>query len=551
MWSRGNPVDIIGDADGDRYAAALKAVEADPGVDAVLTIHCPTAVVSPTEAASGVITRGPAAKPALACWMGDFAGREARAALTAAGIPTFTQPESAVTAFMHLVEARRQRERLIAADAASPTVAVDRTTTNRLLVAALESGREWLDEVDAKGVLTAYGIPVARSVKTADPADVARAAAWFEGPVAVKIRSPDLPHKTDLGGVALDLGTPLEAREAAEAMLATVRQNAPKARLEGFVVEEMVSRLGSFELIAGLSSDATFGPAVVFGHGGVAVSQIGDTAIALPPLTRHGAAELVGATHVARQLRGGRGRKPVNLAAVEDVLLRLARLALDHPEIVELDINPLLVDADGAVALDARIRVRDPSFAVLPACWFPPHQGERHIACSDGADILIRPLRVEDAPALQHFVETLDPATIRGRFFEMIRRLPAAMLDRLTQIDFDREAAFVAIDRTANPDDDVVCGVGRLIVLPGDRKAEYALTVSSEMMDKGIGRALMDELILFAKRRGLNELCGTELIESTALIDLAHQSGGVVTQDREDPSVACIALKLVPFARAA
>lgn len=555
MWSHGNPIDIIGDADGDRYEAALKAAETDPTVDAVLTIHCPTAVASPADAARGVIAAmsgGRETKPTLACWIGDSAGREARVALVAAGIPTFTQPESAVAAFMHLVEARHQRERVIdAADAATPTIAVDRATVNRLLCSALERGQEWLDEVDAKAVLTAYGIPVASSVKAADPDEVAEAAAGFGGPVAVKIRSPDLTHKTDLGGVALDLTTPEAARKAAEAMLSTVREKAPKARLDGFVVEKMVTRPGSFELIAGLSSDATFGPVVVFGHGGVDVSQIADTAIALPPLTRLGAAELVGATHVARQLRGGRGRSPVDLAAVEEVLVRLARLALDHPEIAELDINPLLADATGAIALDARIRARDPSFAVLPACHFPPHQGERHIAGSDGADILIRALRPEDAPALQHFVETLDPATIRGRFFEMIKRLPPALLDRLTQIDYDREAAFIAIDRTANPDDDVICGVGRLIVLPGDKKAEYALTASPEMMDRGIGRALMDDLILFGKRRGLEELCGTELIESTALIDLAHQSGGVITQDMEDPSVACIALKLVPFAKAA
>lgn len=549
MWSKGNPVDIIGDADGARYASALKIIERDPGVDAVLAIHCPTAVTSPADAARGVMSAladsaaHHDAKPTFACWLGESASREARSNLVDSGIATFTDPEAAVAAFLRVLQASRHPEEDLSTDADSHT---DQATVNALLCAALERGEDWLDEVDAKAVLNAYGIPVVQSVKAADPDQAGAAAARFGGPVALKIRSPDLTHKSNLGGVVLGLAGAEATRSAAHDMLDRIRSAAPDARLHGFVVEAMESRKSGFELLAGISTDATLGPVIVFGEGGVDVAQIADTKIALPPLSRQQAAKLIHSTRISRRLHGGRTREPAALPAVERVLIGLSRLAIEHPEIAELDINPLLVDAEGVIALDARIRVRDPALGILAAADQPSPGGERHVRSADGADILLRALRAEDAPGLQHFIESLDPATIRGRFFEMIKRLPPALLDRMTHLDPDREMAVVAIDRTTNPDDDVICGVGRLIVLPDDRRAEYALTVSPAFLDKGIGRALLDRLIEEARARGLEQLCGEELFESTGLVELVRQAGASISQDHEDPAVACILLHVPP-----
>lgn len=330
-----------------------------------------------------------------------------------------------------------------------------------------------------------------------------------------------------------------------------MRAAQPEARIEGFVVEEMVKRSGAIELIAGLAADATFGPIVLFGQGGVAVNEIDDTAIALPPLTKTSAAELIARTRVSRLLEGYRNHPRANLDAIVDVLIRLSRIATDHPEVAELDINPLLADADGVIALDARVRLRDPALAVPAALSVYPADLERRVPAADGSQILIRPIRPEDAPALEKFIEGLDVASVRARFFETMKRLPPALLDRLTQIDYDREMAFVALDRTENADDDTICGVARLIVLPGGTKGEYALTACPRTIERGIARALMNEAIAYAKRRGLTELCGQELRDSIGLLGLARELGGSITRDPEDASVACVALRLLPAEEAA
>jgi acetyltransferase len=555
-WSHGNPIDIVGDAQGARYSTALVAAADDPGVDAVLVLNCPTAVASSVEAADAVIAAvtdksGPArTKPVLACWLGDHAAAEARRRLSAAGIPTFATPEEAIDGFTYLLDFQHRATHLTeVGQSAASRVRADRDAADKLLRGALELGQEWLDEVDAKALLAAYGIPVARTVKAANPQEVADLAQRLTPPFAVKIRSPDISHKSDVGGVALDLASPGDARAAAQAMLERVSAAKPDARIEGFAVEEMINRPGSFELIAGLASDATFGPIVLFGQGGTAVSEIDDTAVALPPLTPVLAADLMSRTRISRLLKGYRNRPPAKLEAIQDVLIRLARIAADHPEVAELDINPLLADENGAIALDAR--VQDPALAVPAALVSYPQELERRIVAQDGTELLIRPIHPEDAPALQRFIEGLDPESVRARFFETMKRLPPAMLDRLTQIDYDREMAFVALDRTANPEDDVICGVARIVVLPGGTKGEYALTARQTTIERGIARALMEEVVAYARRRGLQELCGEELRDSIGLLDVARDVGGAITQDKDDPTVVCVALRLLPVEAAA
>jgi acetyltransferase len=557
-WSHGNPVDIIGDARGSRYAAVLQAVAGDPGVDALLVLNCPTAVASSVEAADAVASSvtnetGPArGKPVIACWIGDHAAAEARDRLSRAGVPTFATPEQAVDGFSYLLQYQRNRAQLAEVGGSqAATTSVDLEAAHHVLRPALERGQEWLDEVDSKKLLTAYSIPVAGTKIAMTPQRVAEIASETRHPVVLKIRSPDITHKSDVGGVAVDLDSPWEAMAAAEAMLARIRAAKPAARIEGFVVEEWVKRPGSVELIAGLASDPTFGPIVLFGQGGIAVKEIDDTAVALPPLGKASAADLISRTRVSRLIDRYRNHPAADLGAIENVLIRLSRIAADHPEVAELDINPLLADQNGVIALDARIRLRDPALAVPAALTAYPPDLERRIIASDGSSILIRPIRPEDAPALQRFIEGLDPAAVRARFFETMKRLPPGLLDRLTQIDYDREMAFVALDSPEDSDDDAICGVARLIVLPGGAKGEYALTASRKTIERGIARALMSEVIAYARRRGLTGLCGGELRDSADLLGLARDLGGTITQDPEDATLACVALNLFPVEEAA
>jgi acetyltransferase len=556
-WSKANPIDIIGDANGARYAAALQAVSQDPGVDAILVLNCPTAVASSEEAAMSVIEwfqrdefQG-AGKPLLAAWLGANAAPLAQRKLSEAGIPTFSTPERAIDGFGYLQAFQNRAVSLFEVDDTPPAACpTKRMTADHLLRGALQSGREWLDEVDSKQLLVAYGIPVAQTIKADTVDQVREAAALIGKPVAVKIRSKEITHKSDVGGVALDLANAELAGDAAQAMRDRVAALTPDATLDGFTVSEMIHAVGGIELIAGITNDPTFGPVILFGQGGTAVGATDDAAVALPPLTSMLADDVIGRTRISKLLAGYRAQRPAKLSAIKDVLTALARMSVDHPEIAELDINPLLADENGVVALDARVRVRDPSGAAPAALVSYPHQYERMVATSDGGAILIRPIRPEDAPALQRFIENLDPTTIRARFFDTMKRLPPAMLARLTQIDYDREMAFVAIESNDSGDTDsldtVICGVGRLIMNPAGHKADYALTASPAAIERGIAHALMDKLIAYAQSRGLTEICGEELADSTGLIGVARERGGSAVHEEGDMTCLLITLPILP-----
>jgi acetyltransferase len=557
-WSHGNPVDIIGDADGARYGRSLKILAADPNVDAVLVINCPTAVASSEDAAEAAIAArdslsGAAkGKPVVACWMGSAVGSVARVQLSHAGIPAFETPEQAVKSLGFL---RDFNLHAVAPGETGAAVARPGTCHNAsaLLQNALRDGHGWLDEADAKTVIAAYGIPVAKTIKAATPEAVADAARSLACPVAVKILSPDIQHKSDVGGVALALDTPQAAQDAAAAMIARVRAIRPDARLNGFTVSPMIAPGNGREAIAGISTDPTFGPVVVFGQGGVATELLDDAAVGLPPLTHMSASELIGQTRFSRQLAAFRGRPAANLDAIRDALVALGHLAVDHPEIVELDINPLVADENGVIALDARIRVMDPAASVAAA--METHPADRAVRDRVGTDYFIRPIHPEDAPALQSFVERLGPETIRARFFETMRRLPPAMLARLTQLEEGREMGLVAVERRPNADadprEDRICGVAHMLIDPDGKAAEYALTAAPEAIRRGIARALLDEVVARARERGIARLCAEELNDSTDLIALAHEMGAKVSHDADDPAVACIVLTVPPVAKAA
>ena len=361
-WSRGNPVDIIGDAPAERYAAALNALLDDPAVDALLVLNCPTALTDPVDAARAVAdtvrARNGAAPNVYTAWLGEQSAAPARALLRDAHIATYETPDDAVLGFLDGVRSARNGHTVHAEAPAQIVPAPDVAAARAAIAAAIAAGRHWLDAQEVASVLTAYGIPVPASCLADDPASAGRAAAAIGVPVALKIRSQQLTHKSDIGGVVLDLAGGDRVREEATAMLARIRAADPHARIDGFLVQEMVHRPDAYELIVGMHVDEVFGPVVLFGHGGTAVEVLADTSLELPPLDRDRARAQIDRTLVARLLHGYRGRPPVDLDAVASVLVRIGAIAAAHPEIEELDVNPLLADEHGVLALDARIAVR-------------------------------------------------------------------------------------------------------------------------------------------------------------------------------------------------
>ncbi|MGE0723462.1 MAG: GNAT family N-acetyltransferase, partial [Alphaproteobacteria bacterium] len=541
-WSRGNPVDIIGDAPPERYEAALDALLADPNADAILVINCPTAIADPTEAAAAVAARAAASKRlVLTNWLGEAAARPAREILGRAGIPTYDTPDQAVGAFMHLVQYRRNQELLrriprTIGNGDRP----DRAAARAAIVAALSAGREWLSEAEAKAALRAYGIPVVPTELAASPAEAAAIAARLGLPAAIKIHSPDITHKTDVGGVALNLASADAVEDAARRMRETVATRQPAARIEGFAVQPMILRPGAFELILGVVDDATFGPVMLVGQGGTAVELIDDKALGLPPLDEALAREMIGRTRLARLLAGFRGRPAADMDGIVHALVRLSQLAAEQAEVIEVDINPLLADAAGVVALDARIRVRttarppEARLAIRPY----PQELESEARLPDGTDILLRPIRPEDAPALEAAVDRMTPEDIRMRFFAPMRKLPETMLARLTQIDYDREMAIVAFRKDTREG----MGVVRLLADPDGQRAEFAIAVVSDAKGRGLGYLLMQRIVSYARGRGIKQIVGDVLRENQAMLDLARDLGFEIEPSGSDPAIVRVRL---------
>jgi len=387
-------------------------------------------------------------------------------------------------------------------------------------------------------VLRAYGVPVVTNRTAATPAEAGAMAEEIGGPVALKIRSRDIVHKSDIGGVVLDQTGAAAVQAAGEAMLDRIRAALPDARLDGFSVEQMIDRPEALELIAGISVDPTFGPVVLFGQGGVAVEAIGDTALALPPLDQDLARGLVARTRVARLLKGYRNRRPADMDAIVALLVAVAQLAMDHREIAELDINPFLADATGVIAIDARIRLTDPAKAV-PAAILPyPHEIEQFITARDGATVTMRPIKPTDADGLLRMHARLAPADIRARFHGYMRDLQPSLLSRLTQIDYDREMALIGFAAG----DPVPLGVVRLHADPDNQRAEFAIVVRSDWHGRGLGTAMMNAIIAHGRMRGIAQIDGSILRDNTPMLTMAHELGFVVTAQEGDEVIVTLDL---------
>lgn len=544
-WSHGNPVDIIGDAPGSRYAEAVAAVLEDPGTDAVLVLNCPTAIADSREAARATldVVEGDDGKrrrpPILTSWLGDGPAAEARRLFAAARVPSFETPEQAVRGFMHLVRYRRHQALLMETpqplhEWTAPAVGAARA----VLQAAAAESREMLTGPEAEQVLEAYGIPVAQTLTAATPVEAGRAAGRIRGRVALKILSRAISHKSDVGGVRLGLEGSDRVQAAAEAMLATVAERSGGAAVDGFTVQAMADMPHAQELIVGVHRDPVFGPTVLFGKGGVEVEVVRDSAIGLPPLNSVLAQDMIAQTRVHDLLRGYRDRPAADLEAIQRVLERVGQLSLDLPEVAELDINPLLAGATGVVALDARIRIQPVADAARPAIRPYPGHLVHDAVLEDGSTVSVRPIRPEDEPGIAEMMAKSSLEDLRLRFFAPIRQLSHESAARLTQIDYGREMAFVAVG------DGELLGVSRLAEDPEGETAEFAVMVRTDRQKRGLGERLMADLIGYARDRGIGTLHGTVMTENRRMLALCEKLGFTRKSVPDDPGIAHLALRL-------
>jgi len=548
-WSHGNPVDLIGDADPARYAAAVAACLEDPGVDGVIAILTPQAMTDADAAAAAVIGAAKASsKPVIACWMGQASVAGARASMRRAGLSTYRLPETSVEAFAHLAEFYRNQGLLLEAP---PPLAPGREppdleAARAIVTRALVDGRHVLGATESKDFLAAFRIPVVRSVDVATAEEAARAADACGYPVVVKIRSPDITHKSDVGGVRLGLPDAGAVRSAFAEMMQAVARKQPQARIDGVSVERMVASAHGRELMVGVTTDEVFGPAITFGAGGIAVEVLRDRAVALPPLSARLVDEMIRRTRIARMLGAFRNLAAVDGAALQDVVLRVSEMACEIPELAELDINPLVADEDGVLALDARVVVRAPrpGLARYGHLAIHPYPADlvSTLVLPGGESLMLRPIRPEDAAIETAFVDALSKDSRRMRFQGGIRHLTPAMLARFTQLDYDNEMALVAIDASGGAEREI--GVARFVRLPDGRSCEFAIVVADDWQRRGLGRRMMARLIEIARTRGLGTMMGWVLQENTGMLQMVAKLGFAVASDPDDASNCVVTLAL-------
>lgn len=551
-WSRTNPVDLLTDIDAERYAATIEALLDDRENDALLAVNVPTVLSSAVETAEAMtrlLQKRPAHgphKPIFAVWLGH--DPVAADVLDAARIPNYPTESDAVRGFMHLVRYREAQAALMETPPSLPEDFVVDTAAARALVDhALKDGQHWLDPLATAELLSAYGIPVAPLEYARDPQEAARVAEPLLArgmAVAVKILSPDIPHKSDIDGVRLNLVSADAVRDAAAGILQRARTARPEARISGVVVQPTLLRPKARELIVGIADDEVFGPVIVFGRGGTAVDVIDDKALALPPLDLRLAHELIARTRVSRVLKGYRDVPAADERAIALVLVKLAQLAADIPEIRQLDINPLLADRDGVIAVDARIAVAPgrrlhkgrghPRFAIFPY----PKEWERTVPLADGSSAFVRPVRPEDDAMFREFFTHVTEEDLRLRFFQSVRHFSHEFIARLTQIDYARSMALVAL----HPQTGEMLGAVRLHADANYDRGEYGILVRSDLKGHGIGWRLMRIMIEYAQWLGLKTVEGQVLRDNRTMLAMCEHLGFRIRPDPDEPTLMDVEL---------
>ncbi len=545
-WSRGNPVDIGGAADPHRYAVALKACQDDENVDGILTLLTPQALTDPTQTARAIIELAHKSdKPIVTCWMGEQQVTEARLLFKGAGIPTFRTPEPAVDLFSHISNFFRNQQLLMQTPAAvsnQENHTPPRLESARLVIeTALQEGRRTLSEMESKALLAAFQIPIAQTMVARSPSEAMVLAEEIGLPVAMKIDATLPGNKSDCGGVRLNLANLAAVRDAYQEILAAVRSTHPDTRINGVAIEPMIVKPNGRELSIGVIQDGIFGPTITLQPSGPGELGCGKRAVALPPLNRYLIHDMLESSSAAAYLNGSLGAyrslPPANRAAIETVLLRVSEMACELPWIRTLEINPLIVDEQGAVAADARIVIgntpimagRYDHMAIHPY----PAQLVTSFQTADGQLVTIRPIRPEDAQMEQRFVQGLSSETRYFRFMNSIRELSPAQLIRLTQIDYDREMAFVATLPQDGHEEEI--GVARYAINPDGESCEFAIVVGDAWQGKGLARRLMGVLIAAAKNHvGLKTMTGEFLTENQRMLKFVSSLGFILSPHPED-----------------
>jgi acetyltransferase len=476
--------------------------------------------------------------------MGESLVEEGRARFTEANIPQFVSPEQGVDAFAYLAAYRRNQSALLQAPPPTSQQEEPDVEGSRMIIQhAMGERRSNLGAMEAKAILRAFRIPVSPSINATSAADALVAAQTVGLPVAMKINSTDILHKTDVGGVWLNITEPHSVQRAFREMTEAVGAQYPDARIDGVTVEHMVDKPHAREVMIGIARDPIFGPVISFGVGGTTVDIFADSQVALPPLNEYLARDLIDRTKAARLLKHFRNLPEVDIEKLVDILKRVSEMACELPEIEELDINPLLVDEDGVTAVDARIIVARPRtstshyghMAIHP---YPPELATTwHLA--DGTDISVRPIRPEDASIEKDFVENLSAESKYFRFMQRMETLTPIMLARFTQIDYEREMALVAIIGEHTPEAAII-GVARYVTNPDGRSCEFALTVADEWQKKGIGRQLMERLMQVARDRSLEIMEGDVLSQNAKMLRLCKKLGFRTVHDQNDPEVTVV-----------
>ncbi len=540
-WSHGNPVDIIGDAQADRYQHAVQACLEDPGVDGVLTILTPQAMTRPLEAANAVIELSNRySKPFLACWMGGAQVDSSRAAFNRARKPSFRTPEPAVEVFSYL-SAYYQNQKLLMQmpGPLSHHLEPDVEGARMVIEGALQERRKILSEMESKALLSAFHIPVAQTLVAHSPNEALLIAQQLGFPVAMKVNSPDITHKTDAGGVMLNLANAQAVRAAYHEIIENLQHNRPEARIDGISIEPMIVKPNGRELMVGVTNDPIFGPLITFGAGGTTVEVMGDRSVTLPPLNAFLVKDLIQGTHVAKMLGAFRHMPPADMQALESVLLRVSEMVCELPMLMEMDINPLILDESGVLAADARVVVelRQPSadrYAHMAIYPYPTHLVSNW-QLADGTDLVIRPIRPEDAGIEQAFVRNLSEEARYFRFMNSVQELSEAMLVRFTQIDYSREMALVAV--AEEDGQEVELGVTRFAINPDGESCDFALVIADRMRGKGLGNKLMTALMDAARSKGLKVMEGEVLKSNTSMLKLMQRLNFSIEASPDDDSV--------------
>ncbi len=544
-WSKNNPVDIASNVTAEKFGEAVDICLDAKEVDAVLALMTPQAPTDPEKATQAIIdvAKKYRNKPVLACWMGETRVATARKMLASAHIPSFITPERAVEAFAYLARYAQNQKLLLQtpgplSDAREPGI----EGAKLIMESALADGRDMLTDIESKAILSAFHIPCTSTIATRGPTEALVAAESTGFPVAMKIISPDIIHKSDVGGVRINISHAADVRSAYKHMVEGINQRLPDATIEGISVEPMARSANGRELMIGAKRDPVFGPIIAFGAGGTTVEVLHDSAVALPPLNRLLAQRLIGRTKVSRLLAPFRQMPAVNHTAVEQVLLRVSEMVCELPHITELDINPLFADEKGVIAADVRIRIDRPPTSPIPYAHMAIHPYPSHLVSHshlpDGTTLTIRPIRPEDADIEQTFVRNMSTEAKYYRFMQTIEELTPEMLARFTQPDYDRETALVAVIEEAGKQ--VQLGVARYTVNPDNHSCEFALAVSDSSRRMGIGSRLMDALMESARSRGLHMIEGEVLTDNQRMLSLMRRLGFAIRNHPEDTSIKTV-----------